>query len=654
MKKSLALRAGLPALSSFVLCVHAAWAQTPSPRVMPEAVITATRVPQDPALLPMGVSVITAQEIRAAGVADASEAIRWLAGVVTRIDTTGGRNPTLDLRGFGETAASNLVIMVDGVRQNEGDMAGASISWIPVDSIERIEIVRGSGAVLHGEGATAGMINIVTGKGMNEAGRSASLGLGTQSTRDGRVEVRTVSDAWRYQLYGAAYNSDNHRDNFKVQERNLLMRANWAEGDKLFSAQMGVQSQQGGLPGGINVAEFQTNPRQSFKPQDRGNTDTANLLLSAELPLQDWRVGMDWNHRQIESRGDYIVDDYISKSKTQADRLGLRSWRSSPLWGAQGRFVVGLDAERWAQEKTLLGTGWGSNVKIAQSSDALYARQELDWQAPGLKAFAGARRTQSYREATGDSKGTLDAKNNSWELGVAQRVTTRSEVYLRVGTSFRLPNADEFSCSFGCPPNTLNLLNPQTSRDHELGYRQRLHDAYWTVRYYRSDLRDEIGLGADQFTNMNYDPTRREGVELETKTQWTAAVRTGVQVAQRRSTFREGMYAGKKVPLAPDQSLTLNTTYQMSATQQWVLLTQWVATQKIAGDLDNTCAQSIPGYGVTHVRYNHQVEKWTLSAQVSNLSDHAYYDYRTRCSATSRSIYPQPGRVWMFTARHNF
>ena len=97
---------------------------------------------------------------------------------MTRIDTTGGRNPTLDIRGFGETASSNLVILVDGVRLNEGDMGGAAISWIPVDSIERIEIVRGSGAVLHGEGATAGMINIITGRGMTQPGGAVSVGVG--------------------------------------------------------------------------------------------------------------------------------------------------------------------------------------------------------------------------------------------------------------------------------------------------------------------------------------------------------------------------------------------------------------------------------------------------------------------------------------------
>ena len=166
------------------------WAQPAT--VLEEVVVTATRVPTDPRLMPQGVVVITAGEIRAAGVATANEAIRWLGGVVGRVDTTGGRDQTLDLRGFGEAAGSNLVYLVDGVRQNEGDSTGAALSWIPIDSIERIEIMRGNGSVLYGEGATGGVIHIITHKGLSDPGGSAGVTLGTHSTRDLRAPAHSA------------------------------------------------------------------------------------------------------------------------------------------------------------------------------------------------------------------------------------------------------------------------------------------------------------------------------------------------------------------------------------------------------------------------------------------------------------------------------
>jgi len=630
-------------------------AQTPSERGLPETVITANRLPQDPTLLPMGVSVITAEEIRSAGVTDASDAIRWLGGVVTRIDTSGGRNPTLDLRGFGETASSNLVILVDGVRLNEGDMGGAAISWIPLDSIERIEIVRGSGAVLHGEGATAGMVNIITGRGMTESGGAVSVGVGNRGMREGRVEMRTVSESWKSQIYGAAFNTDNHRDNYRVQERNLLAKTTWSNGNKNFSAQLGLQSQEGGLPGGVNVAEFQSNPRQSFKLSDNGKTDTANLILSADYLIDVWRVVADVNHRNVQSKGHFIFDGYTSDSQTHTNRVGLRAWRNLGMFQAAGRLIVGLDSERWQQDKAMLDPSYGNtHVRINQSSNAFYARQELDWTSAGVKAFAGVRHTESNREAKGDANGALDTSNDSWEIGLAKSVAQGAELYGRSGTSFRLANSDEFSCSYQCPPSTLNLLRPQTSKDYELGYRRKYHDSNWTARYYRSDLRDEIGLGADYMTNMNFDPTRREGLELEAKMKFTSSWRAGIQVAQRQSTFKEGPYSGKAVPLSPEQSVTTNLLFQMSPNQQIVLLNQWVSEQKVAGDLSNTCLQVIPSFSLTNVRYSHSLDGWMLSGQISNLFDKHYYDYRSRCNPVSRSIYPQAARTLAFSARRNF
>ncbi len=645
-----------PVLSALLIVSNSSIsAQTLMNQALPDTVITANRIPQDPVLLPMGVSVITADEIRSAGVTDASDAIRWLGGVVSRIDTTGGQNPTLDIRGFGESASSNLVIMVDGVRLNEGDMNGAAISWIPIDSIERIEIVRGSGAVLQGEGASAGMINIITGRGLAEPGSAVSLGLGNRGMRDGRAEIRTKSDNWNYQIYGAALNTDNHRDNFRVQERNLLAKATWSDGDKSVSAQLGAQTQAGGLPGGINVAEFQNNSRQSFKLNDHGKNDRLNWLLSAELPMEDWRLGVEIIQRNVQSEGNYIADGYTTDYNTNTTRVGFRGWRNLPIFQLGGRFIIGLDTERWSQEKITLDPTYGdSNVRIKQSSDALYVRHQLDWVSAGVKAFAGMRHTKSDREAKGSSNGMLNASNNSWELGLAKRVGDQAEVYVRSGTSFRLPNADEFSCTYGCPPSTLNLLRPQTSKDHELGYRQKYIDGNWTVRYYRSDLLNEIGLGADYMTNMNFDPTRREGVEFETKMKLNPSLRAGMQAAHRKSTFRSGQYEGKNVPLSPEQSLTLNVMYQMSPNQQIVLLGQWVSEQKVAGDLTNSCSQTIPEFSVLNLRYTYSLNSWMFFGQISNLFDKQYYDYRSRCNPNSRSIYPQAGRTWAFTARRNF
>lgn len=626
-------------------------AQTYSLGALPDAVISASRIPQDPTLMPQGVWVITAEEIRASGVTTANEAIRWLGGISGRIDSSGGRDQTLDIRGFGESSSSNIVFLVDGVRQNEGDMGGTSLSWIPLESIERIEVVRGSGAVMHGEGATAGVINIITNKGLSEPGGTLGVSLGTNATREIKASIGTRMDAWRFLVSGSNYETDNHRDNFHNRQSNGLLKATWSEGNNLLSFQWGAESGKGGLPGGITVQDFATDPRKTYKPLDNGSNDSNHLGVNAEFGLGDWRAAFDLSHKTVNIDSNYVADDFYSQNKTRATRGGIRTWRNWTDAGLIHKFLVGADIERWSQDRN---TNYG-NTTVDQSSDALFGRYELVSKAQGMSGYVGVRKTQSQREAQGDYSGRLKADNNSWDVGLAKTVADGGEIFARTGTSFRLANADEFSCyTYFCPANTLNLLKPQSSRDHEVGYKQRQVWGQWSARVYRHDLKDEIGIGADQFSNINYDPTRRQGIEMDVKARISPTLDTAVQYAHRDATFTEGSYTGKQVPLAPRNVVTARLSYKMTESQNVSLMGQWVSEQKIAGDFGNTCQDDIASYTVINARFSQKINTWTLSAGVNNLLDKHYYNLRTRCDATKKSVYPEAGRTFLVTLQNRF
>jgi iron complex outermembrane receptor protein len=140
----------------------ALFGQTVAQVTLPEVQVSAPRFPDTERTLPFGVSVITADEIRASGAGNVNEAIMRMLGVPGRVDFYGGGEYSLDLRGFGVTADNNQVVVVDGVRVSEADLGGTRLAGIPIDSVERIEVLRGSGAVLYGEGATGGVIVITT------------------------------------------------------------------------------------------------------------------------------------------------------------------------------------------------------------------------------------------------------------------------------------------------------------------------------------------------------------------------------------------------------------------------------------------------------------------------------------------------------------
>ncbi len=626
-------------------------AQTASSQPVSETVITAGRIPQDPFLLPQGVTVITADEIQSSGVTDANEAIRLLGGVVGRIDTSGGRNQTLDLRGFGETAGNNVVILIDGVRQNEGDSGSANLAWIPLSSIARIEIVRGSGAVLHGDGATAGVINVITQKGLTEPGGSVNVRTGTFSTREGRFSLNTGQGPWRFQVHGGSYETDNHRDNFVRQENSGLVRATWSEGIAQWSFQLGSQDYKVRLPGGVTLEDLRVNPRKSYYPDDRGRGRLNNLLVSGEFSVLDWRVGLDLNQRWNTMESVFVRPgfSYTDASDSEAKRLGLRMWRAYRSEGVVRKLVFGFDGENWEQNRN---SGFSL---LDQTSRAVYARQETNFVLQGVSIYAGVRRTQAQREISGSAVGALFANNSSWELGTTIRTSDTAQVFARTGTSFRLATIDEFACypypGFSCPTDP-SRLRPQTSRDNEVGYRRSQSWGQWTARYYRSDLTNEIGF--DGNSNINFDPTSRQGFEIESQHRLTAAVKASVQAAHRKAVFRSGPNDGRLVPLVPQDSLTARLSWQMSSYQQIVMSAQWVSKQRITDDWDNTCPENIPSYGTIHLRYNHQIDSWTYSLAMNNLTDHSYFNYRSRCSPIAKSIYPEARRAIYLSAQRRF
>src|SRR6185503_3680760 len=117
-------------------------------------VVTATRFSSPGGQFPIGVQVITAEEIRRSTASTVPELLRTLSGIRTR-DLSGSPNLQVDMRGFGIFGDQNTLVLLDGVRISEYEQTPVNWAAIPLDAIERIEVLRGSGAVLYGRRARA-------------------------------------------------------------------------------------------------------------------------------------------------------------------------------------------------------------------------------------------------------------------------------------------------------------------------------------------------------------------------------------------------------------------------------------------------------------------------------------------------------------------
>jgi iron complex outermembrane receptor protein len=184
---------------------------------MEEVVVTATRDKEEIRKVPAHVSVITEEEIKKSGATTVVEVLDKLESIQFRNYSGNSSQAVIDMRGFGgDNPYGKTLIMMDGRKMNRPDMS--SINWlqIPLNNIERIEVVRGASSVLYGDAAIGGVINIITKKGRGKPQFNASVIAGSDGLHNERVGVTGSMDKWTYALVG------ENNFNFGYRERSKL------------------------------------------------------------------------------------------------------------------------------------------------------------------------------------------------------------------------------------------------------------------------------------------------------------------------------------------------------------------------------------------------------------------------------------------------
>ena len=631
----LALAAAFPSFS-----------QTQADTSLSEVLVTANRATGARESQPFGTSVISAEDIQRAGAVTVNDAIMRILGVPGRQDFYGGGDYALDLRGFGTTADSNQVVIVDGIRINEADLGGTRLAGIPIESVTQIEVIRGSGAVLYGEGATGGVIIITTTAGKGVARHNtASLyaAVGSDGLSEQRANATLASGGFSLDVNAMKRSADNYRDNFHSDTDAVSAVAQWSNDWFRAGANVAQDGLKTGLPGSLTASQYQSNPRQSTTPNDKASIDNNRNGVFAEVALGDWQLTADagWRDKKLRSSSTYGPYDYDVKATSYA----LRAVHSAKLSAFTNSLTLGTDYSSWQRDNlTYLTTA-------NQSSRAWYARNELTLVSTGTVLSLGLRTERISKNNTSSSVALAD-RQNAWELGLSQPINRDVSVYARAGRSFRLANVDEFS--FTSPG--VSLL-PQRAKDIELGTRWRYGTGKAELRLYRSDLTNEIGYDPSAVgpygpgANVNFDPTRRQGLELELSHAVSKTVNLRANAALRKASFRSGAYAGKDIPLTPRQTLAIQADWQLAAAHKLSGGVNWVGEQH--PDFANACTMS--AYTTLDARYAYKFRNAELSLGIGNLTDKKYYTQAYGCTAgVVSAIYPEAGRTFTAALRVSF
>lgn len=682
-------RFGLQVLFSFVSLVSCACAQIAQ---TPEVIVSATRFNDTVDRLPINASIITAEDIARSTARNVPELLGMRTGL--RIRDLYGNDAalsTLDMRGFGASSGQNVLVLVDGRPLNDIDMSGVQWSSIPLETIERIEILRGSGAVQFGDGASAGTINIVTrppARGGNRA--RAALRAGSWDTRELSAGLSAHGSEVGLQAYVRNRDSNGYRDNNQSRESNVVLNGTWIGASADAALRIAADRQGLRLPGarlvqpsaGIDLVATQR--RGATTPLDYAQRDGTQLSLDVrwEAGAGEFALGLGYRDKAQRSYFDFGgFPDYRDIALDIWSVQPRYRWRGETL-GMQHAVVAGLDAARWNYD--LLKSNSAANigrpinrVSARQDSDAFYLIDTLTL-SKRATVNAGIRRERRKLAAadvydptapggafaSGAAPGGEEVRATAYEAGARLGLTQEADIIVRTARSFRFANVDElyeFSANF---TQQFQFLRPQHARTHELGIALGRQKPWLQAAVFRMDVTDEIHLDPYSFGigNRNMPPLRRTGMELETRHEPFGGFEVATAYTYTRAKFTEGALgtipvAGRNVPLVPRHKVDVTADWKLAQNTRLRGSMQAVSEQHMENDEGNTFRRKIPAYAVVDLKLQHRVGALTAWAGINNLFDRKYYAYAVSsvnpATPDRFNAYPLPERSFWVGLEYN-
>jgi iron complex outermembrane recepter protein len=655
----------------------------------------ATPIRQFAGIVGASTSVITAEDIAHSPAQSIQEIIAQTPGVqlTSLFGGVNGVGTTVDLRGFGAFATANSLVLINGRRLNDIDMAGVDLSTIPRDSIERIEITRGnSGAVLYGDNAVGGVINIVTKTGIGgpPVAIRAEGGAGSFNQRLASVSTAANAGPWSTSFYGNGFKSDGYRVNNAFDQRNAIGNVNYSTPDLTAFLTVTGDDQKLGLPGGrfvdpsIGLNELVTDRRGTKTPFDYANKQGASATAGFTKTL--WNGGeliVDGGVRDKKQQAAFFFGPDMSNPLNYVD-THLQTWSITPrlsvknsIFGVPSNILTGIDyyeATYHSERPQFKGAPPIHVYDLSQQTLAGYWQQTLGL-LPTTDFSYGARAQNTHLNARDrfdpTAPGAFDTQANPLDssetqyaahLGFEHRFNEVFSVFGRAARAFRTPDVDErvasgpaFDAFFNPIPGNFTLKT-QTSYDVEGGIRIRNGLFQMQSSIYNMDLVNEIHFDPVNFFNYNLDPTRRYGSETSTSVRVSNSLLFRSAFAYTRAIFREGPFAGNDVPLV--SRYTANAGVTWNVWQNYLVFDATVrgwSERRMDNDQPNR-QPLIPANATIDLKLSGEYGHLFWSVAVNNVLNALYYDYAVASAFTDGrfSAYPLPGRTYMVKAGATF
>lgn len=534
----------------------------------------------------------------------------------------------IDLRGFGQNGHKNLAILVDGIRLNNIDSAPISLSSIPLDSIQKIEIIRGKGTTKYGNGAVSGILKITT---TRKAGGTLNVGYASYDTLNSQAFSRYVGDTLNIGVYGQYQHTEGDRylstlsdEKSGSYNKNGGITAFYYPNDStLLKSNLNYSKYAIKYASHLTKEQFNTNPQQA----GNGFTHQRRWDLSYNLGFtrfSDSGIITDVNFGGVRNESEYINFDNKHDGK-----------------GIFGDFNSSFRNDSYLAE---IGGALKSNQRIQNSSTKaqvdemlLYLNGEKYFGDSTINGGISAQRVISKQENL-----YTNAENLlGGELGFHYPLTPQTSLFASYSRSFVTPNVDWLlrydPITFAPIPN--QIIDTATFDTYQIGTKSifGIHELNANLFWIQGS--DEAYYGLNKITgifdNKSLDKTRRIGGEAKFITHFNAQIYSSLSYAYVDATMQgnEG-YKGNTIPGVSKHTFSAALHYTPIAQLNLGISYKYGSRAYDYNDFDNVLTQS-PNYQSLNLSASYKLKDFEIYGFVQNLTDHknaivvsgAYYPY---------------------------
>ncbi|MDO8703472.1 MAG: TonB-dependent receptor [Sulfuricaulis sp.] len=638
-----------------------------------EIVVSGTRPHTTLLRNPRSATVITRQDIERSAATNLLQLLSRETGLQERSASGNDKNAFVDLRGQGDTAVSNVIVLVDGVRLNPPDLAGPDLSSLTLSNIERIEILRGPEAVRYGGGAVGGAINIITRAAGSETARLAAE-TGSFDSKSYEVEVGHQTEKTGYSFLAATADTEGHRKNSYLYRRDARFKLSHDSNNLRLSLEASAHDDEYGLPGAVSAEAFATQAgrESSTTPFDHGETEERRLRATLEAGEKEKPLHLTLSTRHRENP--YYLG--FDPARPRQDQLGQIKERARET-NLDYRFTIGseplapditIGANLFQDDYESLRNGVAvpDQSRITEGhieNSAAYLLADIPL-SEMVELSVGARRdlfdlnrsVQAYKrqcETKFVKFGGVDIpvlancnnvwvsqmesrdrwRNSAWDAGIVATITDSMTVFLDYATSFRNPNVDELALP---APD----LHPQQGRHAETGLRWHPQAPLEvSIAVFHAQGEDEIYFDGATNLNRNYtEKTLRTGLEFGLRARLHEAFSMRFDASALNPRFAG---SGETIPLVARTKASAGGDWHASA--RWLVhldLTR-VGSRPDGNDVAGVEFPELAPYTVANLRATWSRQHVKCFVGVTNLADEVY-----ATSAYSGSLYPMPGRAF--------